>query len=413
MSDPRQFKDSAYSLLAEVGKALADPVRIELLEYITQAPRSVSELAELTNTSVANASHHLQALKRARLVISSKSGTHRIYSAAGPEVATLIDALSSTAERHVTQIRELTHAFFGELDCLEPLDADELLRRLRDEDAVLIDVRPVEEFETEHIPGAISVPLDELEGRLEEFSRTRTVVAYCRGPFCTFAASAVELLRDEGFDAYRFEGSVTAAKRHWQKVYREKATDEVSWYRPHLDRSLEYIEKCELPLEARVIDIGGGASTWVDDMLARGFVNVAVLDISDAAMSRARERLGAKASDVDWIDKNLLHQRFEPKSLDLWHDRAVLHFLTDSSQRSAYKNKLKRALKPGGHAVIATFAPDGPESCSGLKTRSYSAEELVAWLATDSFALVESTTDVHVTPWGSEQKFTYALLRRR
>lgn len=207
-ADPRTFKNAAYAHLAEVGKALSSPVRLEILELLAQAPRTVEVLAGEVDRTVANTSHHLQALKRARLVRSERDGLHVVYSLAGADVAALLAQLQAVAAQHVAGLEKLTRELFGERDGLEPIDRDTLLERLRAGEVVLLDVRPAHEFEAGHVPGALSVPLRDLESRLADLPRDRAVVAYCRGPFCTFAAEAVRRLRAHGFDARRTDASV-------------------------------------------------------------------------------------------------------------------------------------------------------------------------------------------------------------
>jgi rhodanese-related sulfurtransferase len=206
----REFKTAAYTHLAEVGKALANNTRLEILDLLLQAPRTVELLAREVGQSVANTSHHLQALKRARLVQSQREGVRIIYSPSGPEVGGLLAQLDRVARVHVAELEALSRDFFGERDALDAIDAATLLERLRLDEAVLIDVRPTHEFEAGHLPGALGIPLDQLEERLSELPRDRMVVAYCRGPYCTFSADAVHRLREYGFDGRRSELSVAS-----------------------------------------------------------------------------------------------------------------------------------------------------------------------------------------------------------
>lgn len=198
---------------------------------------------------------------------------------------------------------------------------------------------------------------------------------------------------------------------HWENVYRTRASDAVSWYRPHLGVSLELLELAGLAEGSRIIDVGGGASTLVDDLLARGLRSITVLDISAAALDVARRRLGPKAAEVRWLATDVTTAELPEGAFDLWHDRAVLHFLTDPNDAAGYAAQAARAIRPGGHAVIAGFAPDGPEKCSGLPVVRRSAEEIAALLA-PSFTLLEQRAERHVTPAGGVQSFAYALLRR-
>jgi Methylase involved in ubiquinone/menaquinone biosynthesis len=204
---------------------------------------------------------------------------------------------------------------------------------------------------------------------------------------------------------------MTDKQQHWETVYRTKAPDAVSWYRPHLDTSLALIERAAPDRNAAVLDVGGGASTLVDDLLARGYRDLSVLDISAAALNVARERLGEAADKVTWLAADLLDAPLPQARYDLWHDRAVFHFLTEAEQRAHYLRQLARALKPGGHAVLATFGPQGPLKCSGLDTVRYDAWELARVLG-DGFTLLDSTLELHATPFGTTQPFLYALFRR-
>ncbi len=199
---------------------------------------------------------------------------------------------------------------------------------------------------------------------------------------------------------------------HWEAVYASKLPSSVSWYRPRLERSLAWIEQCAPDREAPILDVGGGASTLVDALLELGYTNIAVADLSSHALTHARERLGERSESVRWIVGDVTTPLVDAQSCDVWHDRAVFHFLTQPEPVARYVEQLSRALRPGGHAIVATFAPDGPERCSGLPIRRYSAEELAAVLGED-LELIEDANEVHITPSGSPQSFTYALLRRR
>ncbi|MET4568135.1 class I SAM-dependent methyltransferase [Rhodanobacter soli] len=204
---------------------------------------------------------------------------------------------------------------------------------------------------------------------------------------------------------------MTDKQQHWETVYRTKAPDAVSWYRPHLDTSLALIERAAPERNTAVLDVGGGASTLVDDLLARGYRDLSVLDISATALNIARERLGETANAVTWLAADLLDAPLPQARYDLWHDRAVFHFLTEAEQRAHYLRQLTHALKPGGHAILATFGPQGPLKCSGLDTVRYDVGELARVLG-DGFALVDSTLEFHATPFGTTQQFLYALFRR-
>ncbi|TAM61490.1 MAG: class I SAM-dependent methyltransferase [Rhodanobacter sp.] len=200
-------------------------------------------------------------------------------------------------------------------------------------------------------------------------------------------------------------------QQHWETVYTTKATDAVSWYRPHLDRSLALIERVAPDRGAAVLDVGGGASTLVDDLLARGYRDLSVLDISAEALSIARERLDESANAVTWLAVDILDTPLQEARYDVWHDRAVFHFLTEAAQRANYVRQLTHALKPGGHAVLAAFGPDGPMKCSGLDMVRYDAEGLTHALG-DGFTLIDSTLELHATPFNTTQQFLYALFQR-
>lgn len=204
----RIFKNAAYAHLAAVGKALSSATRLEILELLAQAPRTVEVLAREVEQSVANTSHHLQALKRAQLVTSERDGLRIVYAIAGEDVGALLSSLHAVASQHVAGLEKLTREYFGARDGLEAVDRETLLSRLRDDDAVLIDVRPEHEFAAGHLPGALSVPLSTLESRLAELPKDRPIVAYCRGPFCALSAEAAQRLRALGYDARRTDVSV-------------------------------------------------------------------------------------------------------------------------------------------------------------------------------------------------------------
>lgn len=199
--------------------------------------------------------------------------------------------------------------------------------------------------------------------------------------------------------------------QHWQAVYATTSFDAVSWYREHLDKSLALIERATPDRGAAILDVGGGASTLVDDLLLRGYRDISVLDISDAALGVARRRLGNAAPTVTWLAVDLLDAPLATQRYDVWHDRAVFHFLTEAEQRANYVRQLMRALKPGAYAILATFGPDGPLKCSGLDTLRYAADGLACALG-DGFVLIDSFLDWHATPSVSTQQFLYALFRR-
>jgi SAM-dependent methyltransferase len=199
-------------------------------------------------------------------------------------------------------------------------------------------------------------------------------------------------------------------REHWQSVYTARGETEVSWYQPHSERSLQLIRTASPDRAASVVDIGGGASTLVDDLLADGFGDVAVLDISEVALARSRARLGQRADEAAWIVADITRWS-PPRQWDIWHDRAVFHFLTERQHQDAYIAALTAATAPGATVIMATFALDGPETCSGLPVQRYSAATLAARLAAP-FTLIAEDRETHTTPGGSKQRFSYAVFRR-
>ena len=197
---------------------------------------------------------------------------------------------------------------------------------------------------------------------------------------------------------------------HWEGVYTKKGENEVSWFQENPAPSLELIAQVGATPASAIIDIGGGASRLVDNLIDRDFEDVTVLDLSVAALEAAKTRLGGRASQVHWIAADATV--WEPaKGYDVWHDRAAFHFLTEDHDRAAYVVRLERALKVGGHAIIATFALDGPERCSGLPVVRYDPVSLGRTLGR-AFRLVDSRQHAHATPWGSDQSFQFSVFRR-
>jgi len=197
---------------------------------------------------------------------------------------------------------------------------------------------------------------------------------------------------------------------HWEGVYTQKGEGEVSWFQENPAPSLELIAQVGATPTSAIIDIGGGASRLVDNLVERGFEDVTVLDLSDAALQAAKARLGDRAAQVHWIVADATV--WEPlKAYDIWHDRAAFHFLTEDRDRAAYIARLERALKVGGYAIIATFALDGPERCSGLPVVRYDPASLRQTLGR-AFQLVDTRRQIHATPWGSEQSFQFSVFRR-
>jgi len=203
-----------------------------------------------------------------------------------------------------------------------------------------------------------------------------------------------------------------AEQEHWEALYGQTAAHRVSWYRPHLERSIAFIEGAGISKQAAIIDVGGGTSTLVDDLLDRGYSDVTVLDISSTAVAAARQRLGSRASGVSWIVADITRFELPEHHFEFWHDRAVFHFLLDADARRRYVSAVRRGLKPGGHIVVATFGPHGPDRCSGLEVMHYSAEGLYAEFGYP-FEKVSSDEEVHKTPWGSEQEFVYCYCRMK
>lgn len=199
-------------------------------------------------------------------------------------------------------------------------------------------------------------------------------------------------------------------KKHWENVYGQKKPFDVSWYQVEPTVSLGLITLTGIDSTAKIIDVGGGASVLVDKLLDQGFQNLTVLDISSKAIHYAQERLDQRAENVCWIEADVTE--FESLvQYDLWHDRAVFHFLTDAEDRTKYVRRLEDAVNPGGHVVIAAFAIDGPPKCSGLEVVRYNPEKMKNELG-DSFELVNSVSEAHITPWNKQQEFIYCYFRK-
>jgi ubiquinone/menaquinone biosynthesis C-methylase UbiE len=200
------------------------------------------------------------------------------------------------------------------------------------------------------------------------------------------------------------------AETHWEKIYTEKAPNAVSWYRPHLETSLALIEQVASGRSASLIDVGGGESTLVDDLLVRGYENITVLDISQTAIDVNRKRLRETPKRVHWLVADITQVELKPSAYDVWHDRAVFHFLTAASDRVAYVRQAARAVKLGGHVIVGTFGPDGPAKCSGLDVVRYEAESLHREFGVQ-FRLLGSSKELHRTPFGTFQQFFYCSCR--
>lgn len=199
-------------------------------------------------------------------------------------------------------------------------------------------------------------------------------------------------------------------KTHWEQIYTTKNTTQVSWYQAHAHLSMDFIRQTGVGKQGQIIDVGGGASTLVDDLLADGYKQVTVLDISAAALHTTRQRLGPLAHRVTWLEADITQATLRPHFYDVWHDRAVFHFLTQAEDRARYVARVREAVRPGGHVIVATFADDGPLQCSGLDVVRYSPEQLHAQFGPD-FALLQSSREAHQTPFGSVQKFIYCYCR--
>lgn len=199
-------------------------------------------------------------------------------------------------------------------------------------------------------------------------------------------------------------------RSHWERIYGEKDSAELSWYQHRAERSLALIRDSGVTAEAPIIDVGGGASRLAADLLQEGFRELWVLDISAAALDRARAALGPDASRIRWVESDVTEAALPAAHFALWHDRAVFHFLTDPADRAAYVDTLRTALRPGGDAIIATFAEDGPERCSGLPVMRYDAATLMAQFG-GGFELLHTEKESHRTPAGAVQSFRYCRLR--
>ncbi|MEO6689139.1 MAG: class I SAM-dependent methyltransferase [Dokdonella sp.] len=199
---------------------------------------------------------------------------------------------------------------------------------------------------------------------------------------------------------------------HWDAIYRDKGEAQTSWFRPHLEESLRLIGTLRLGLDAPIVDVGGGRSSLVDDLLLRGFRDVSVLDVSEAALAQARQRLDANAASAQWIVGDVIEIELPKARYALWHDRAVFHFLTEPGERTRYVAAAARAVRADGYVILSTFALDGPERCSDAPVCRYEAMMLEAMFA-PAFEHVVSGRFIHVTPAGHPQPFTHIVLRRR
>lgn len=224
------------------------------------------------------------------------------------------------------------------------------------------------------------------------------------------ASTQVLTNRLKRYSAFPNVQEVMELSSHWQSVYESHSTQQQSWFEEHLTCSLEFIEAADPDRKATILDAGGGDSTLVDDLLARGYEHLTVLDISGAALGHAQARLGRNAGRVRWIEGDMFHSALPRAEYDLWHDRAVFHFLTEPEQRRRYVDQLRLACKPSAFLVIGTFGRAGPTKCSGLPTMHYSAAELSQELGS-AFHMLRREEHVHKTPSGSEQQFLYCLFQ--
>jgi SAM-dependent methyltransferase len=199
-------------------------------------------------------------------------------------------------------------------------------------------------------------------------------------------------------------------RQHWEGVYSNQASHEVSWFQPHAASSLRLIESFA-DKHARLIDVGGGASTLVDDLLDAGYCQVTVLDLAESALAASRKRLGERAQAVHWVAADITRASLPAAQYDVWHDRAVFHFLTDPADRARYVGQVLKSVKPGGHVIVAAFGPDGPLQCSGLEVMRYAPDTLHAEFGAP-FRLLGHETEIHHTPAGKEQEFVYCYCVR-
>lgn len=200
-------------------------------------------------------------------------------------------------------------------------------------------------------------------------------------------------------------------KEHWERIYSTKVPENVGWFQEHAYQSLRLIQESGVPRTAKIIDVGGGASTLVDDLINDGYSEITVLDLSASALAVSKTRLGPRSNTIQWLEADVTNAELPNQAYDIWHDRAVFHFLTSLEERYAYIDAALKALKPGGHVIIATFAEDGPTQCSGLPVIRYSAAELQAEFGS-AFKLLQNCKEEHHTPFGTIQKFVYCHFQK-
>lgn len=287
--------------------------------------------------------------------------------------------------------------------------------------ALVIDIRPVDQRERDgELPGAVVIDRNVLEWRLDPSSPHRIdeaadeglrVIVVCNQGYSSSLAAAT--LRRLGLQrATDLVGGFQAWREvmHWQRVYGQRDATDLSWYQERPSVSIELIEGLDVPPDGAVIDVGGGSSSLAGDLLALGFRDVTVLDLSPAALEAARERVGGVSSEIEWVAADV--RTWEPsRHYALWHDRAAFHFLVEGDDRKSYVDCIRNAVAPGGFVIIAAFAEDGPERCSGLPVMRYEAGQLATAMGPD-FAVVTSRREEHVTPNGDVQPFTWLVLQK-
>jgi SAM-dependent methyltransferase len=201
-------------------------------------------------------------------------------------------------------------------------------------------------------------------------------------------------------------------KEHWEDVYSSKPPERLGWYEPQLETSLSWVRELGLDMDASIIDVGGGASTLIDNLLDDGYRSVTILDISNTALALSQARLGEKAAPVSWLVGDITQVELPARRFDLWHDRAVFHFLTAPEQQQMYRQNLLDTLKTDGHLIIGTFAPEAPPTCSGLPVQRYDHERLAETFGVE-FELIDHHKEMHVTPGGVQQMYLYCHFQRR
>jgi len=206
-------------------------------------------------------------------------------------------------------------------------------------------------------------------------------------------------------------GKLLIQREHWEKVYTKNPAEKLGWYLPHLETSLEWIRDIKLRKDVNIIDVGGGASTLVDDLLDDGYQSITVADLSRKALSLSQDRLGDRAFSVTWLAEDITAYPLAQRQYDLWHDRAVLHFLTTPELFQRYRKNLLRALRPGGHVIIGTFSLEAPAKCSGFTVKRYSMDELERKMG-EEFELQRHEKYLHITPGGIEQMYLYCHFRK-